>query len=328
MASRKKLPPEWREQPFAVGAALTAGITAGRLRGRDLEAPYRGVRLDPAGLVELSRFGVFPSVRAADEFAMLVARCRAYAPLLRPGQFFSHTTAARLWKAPLPTSFSDTEPLDVSTRFPGRAPRSVGIRGHQAAAASCIRDRFGLPVGDPSSAFISLARRLALDDLVAVGDHLVLDPLVLDPSDQRPYATIAELRASVSHSSARGTRAAASAIEQVREGVESRPETHLRLLLMRSGLPEPEVGVDIYDDAGKWLGRADQLFRAWKVISEYDGEQHRTSSRQYDRDETRIEDFHRAGYATVRIRKGQLFGRPYEAAERVRRALRAAGWSG
>ena len=97
---------------------------------------------------------------------------------------------------------------------------------------------------------------------------------------------------------------------------------------MRAGLPEPEVGVDIYDANGRFLGRADQLFRQWKVISEYDGEQHRTSSTQYDRDETRIENFHRAGFATVRIRKGQLFGRPDSAVKRVTRALRAAGWPG
>jgi hypothetical protein len=328
MASRKKLPREWREQPFAVRAALAAGITAGRLRGRDLDAPFRGVRMDPLAQVELSRFGVFPSARAAGEFAALVARCRAYAPLLRPGQFFSHTTAARLWKAPLPTSFTDAEPLDVSTLFPQRAPRSEGITGHQAPATARIVERFGLPVCEPSSAWISLARRLGLDDLVAVGDHLVLDPLVLDPSDARPYTTIAQLRAAVEGSSGWGTRAAASAIEHVREGVESRPETRLRLLLVRAGLPEPEVGVDIYDDAGTWLGRADQLFREFKVISEYDGEQHRTSSTQYDRDEARIENFHRAGYATVRVRKGQLFGRPHEAVERVARALRAAGWPG
>ncbi|WP_411701418.1 hypothetical protein [Conyzicola sp.] len=325
MGSRKKPPPRWREQPFAVGAARAAGITAGRLRGRDLEAPYRGVRVDSAGRVELSRFGVFPSTRAAEEFAAVIARCRSYAPLLRAGQFFSHTTAARLWKAPLPTPFTDAEPLDVSTLSPGRAPRSAGISGHQAPATSRILDRFGLPIADPASTWISLGRPLGLDDMVAVGDHLVLDPLVLDPADARPYATIAELRAAVDGGSGWGARAAASAIEHVREGVESRPETHLRLLLVRAGLPEPEVGVDIYDDAGKWLGRADQLFRQWKVISEYDGEQHRTSSAQYDRDETRIENFHRAGYATVRVRKGQLFGRPHEAVERVTRALRAAG---
>ena len=328
MGRRTELPREWREEPFAVAAALAAGITPDRLRGRDLERPFHGVRVDPAGQVELSKFGVFASARASGEFAALIAQCRAFAPRLRAGQFFSHTTAARLWKAPMPTSFELGEPLDVSVRAPARAPRARGTQGHQGMATARIHDRFGLPVADPASTWISLGKRLAHDDLVAVGDHLVLDPLVLDPADPRPYLSLAHLRSEVQRGSGWGVRAAASALPHVREGVESRPETILRLVLVRAGLPEPEVGVDIYDANGKWLGRADQLFREWKVISEYDGEQHRTSDTQYARDETRIENFHRAGYATVRIRKGQLFGRPHEAVDRVTRALRSRGWPG
>ena len=277
-------------------------------------------------------FGELPGARAAAEFAELVARCRAYAPLLRPGQFFSHETAARLYKAPLPEAFSADEPLHVSVRAPGRAPRSRGIAGHRAPASARIADRFGLPVAEPSAAWLALApvvgSRITADDLVAVADHLVLDPRRLDPRDPRPYIRLADLRAAAEAYRGRGARAAASAISQAREGVESRPETRLRLVIVRAGLPEPEVGVDIFDDDGKWLGRADQLFRRWKVISEYDGEQHRTSDAQYARDETRIEEFQRAGFATVRIRKGQLFGRPDIAVERVARALRAAGWPG
>ena len=332
MARRSELPREWREEPFAVGAALAAGLSRDRLRGRDLERPFRGVRVDPAGVVELSRFGDFANQRAADEFAALVARCRAYAPLLRPGQFFSHVTAARLWKVPMPTAFTTAEPLHLSVLAPGRAPRSEGVAGHQAAAATRIVDRFGLPVGDPATVWLSLGASvgslLTGDDLVAAAEHLVLDPYQLDPHDRRPYIETERLRESADDFRGRGARAVASAMPQVREGVESRPETLLRLLLVRAGLPEPETGVDIYDANGRWLGRADQLFREWRVISEYDGEQHRTDSRQYDRDESRIEEFNRAGYPTVRIRKQQLFRRPDTAVERVARALRDAGWPG
>ena len=332
MPSRSELPPELRELPFAVASALAAGITPDRLRSRDLERPFHGVRLDPAGQVELARFGDLASVRAAEEFTLLVSRCRAYVPRLRPGQFFGRETAARLFKSPLPSEFRAADPLHVAAQAPGRAPRGKGVAGYQAPASARIVDRFGLPIADPVDAWLSLASRvgasLTLDDLVAVAEHLVLDPHQLDPYDPRPYVTIENLREAVAAFRGRGGLAAASAIEHVREGVESRPETLLRLLLVRAGLPEPEVGVDIYDANGKWLGRADQLFREWKVISEYDGEQHRTSSAQYDRDETRVENFHRAGYATVRIRKGQLFGRPNEAVDRVSRALRTAGWPG
>ena len=312
--------------------ALAAGITADRLRNRELERPFHGVRLDPVHQIEFSRFGSFASARAAEEYAALIARCRAYEPLLRPNQFFSHLTAARLLKIPLPRAFSPSEPLHIAVRAPARAPRGRGVIGHQASPTAAITDRFGLPCAEPASAWFALfglpGSPFGRDDLVAAAEHLVLDPKVLDPYDVRPYVPLAELRERVVAFHGRGASAAASAILQVREGVESRPETILRLVLVRAGLPEPEIGVDIYDANGTRLGRADQFFREWRVISEYDGEQHRTSSAQYDRDETRIESFQRAGYATVRIRKGQLFGRPDIAVERVARALRAAGWGG
>ncbi|GAB2453735.1 hypothetical protein HD599_002861 [Conyzicola lurida] len=279
-----------------------------------------------------NEFGSFPSPRAAEEFDLLVERCRAYAPLLRPGQFFSHTTAARLWKAPMPGEFTLDEPLHVSVFAPGRAPRSRGIVGHRAPAGIPVVDRFGLPTSDPAATWLSLgttaATRLGHDDLVAVADHLVLDPVRFDPHDPRPYASIAQLGDRLLDFSGPGSRAAASAILDVREHVESRQETRLRLVLVRAGLPEPELGVDIYDDLGRWLGRADQLFREWKVISEYDGEQHRTSSAQYDRDQIRLDDFRQAGYTTVQTRKRQLYPRPEVAVARVARTLWAAGCPG
>jgi hypothetical protein len=64
----------------------------------------------------------------------------------------------------------------------------------------------------------------------------------------------------------------------LRPGAESRPETLLRLLLGRAGLPEPEVNVDIRDDSGRFLGRADLVYPPWRTIVEYDGDQHRTSA--------------------------------------------------
>ena len=232
----------------------------------------------------------------------------------------------------MPTAFTAAEPLHVTVRAPGRAPRSRGIVGHRGAADAAIVERWGLPVADPAAAWLALANHLGpgftADDLVAVADHLVLDPVRLDPHDPRPYLPLATLRERVEAFSGWGARAAASALPHVREGAEARPETLLRLTLVRAGLPEPQLNVDIHDRDGRWLGRADMLFREWRVITEYDGEQHRTSSAQYERDEARIEGFNRAGFATVRILKQHLFVHPRIAVERVGRALRDAGWPG
>jgi hypothetical protein len=326
MTRHGELPSELRSEPFTVGAAIAAGVSPGRLRGRDLERPFRGVRVAPgADAVGAHGLGSFASARDADEFGTHLAHCLEYAPLLRPGQFFSHETAARLWKFPLPGAFARDHPLHVSVGAPGRAPRSAGIVGHQATGGSIIQ-RFGLPVSDAITTWLALAPLLEIDDLVAIADHIVLEPVVLDPYDIRPHAALAELQRRVAAFRGRGARKAASAVQWVRPGAESRPETLLRLLIARAGLSEPEVNAEIRDAAGRLLGRADLLYRRWKVIVEYDGEGHRTSSRQYERDETRLEDFALEGFRVVRIRKGTLFGRPDVAAARIERALRDAGW--
>jgi hypothetical protein len=328
MPRRTPLPAALHAGPFAVGTAIAAGVSPGRLRGRDLERPFHGVRIATgADATTGLRLGSFSSERDAAEFSSLVARCLEYEPLLRPGQFFSHETAARLWRFPLPAPFSRGDSLHVSVAAPGRAPRSAGIVGHQTVGGAAT-ERLGLPLSDAVTTWLALAPLLGVDDLVAIADHIVLEPMVLDPYDPRPYARLDQLVRRVEGFHGRGARKAASAVRHVRPGAESRPETLLRLLLARAGLPEPEVNVDIRDATGAFLGRADLLFREWRVIVEYDGEQHRTSSRQYDRDETRLEDFALAGYRVVRIRKGTLFGQPEAVVWRVLRTLRDAGWRG
>lgn len=328
MSSRKKLPPSLTVEPFRVGAAMAAGVGEGRMRGRDLERPFYGVRLVADATVDTGRsFGHFSNARAAEEFAALVRRCLAYSLILKPGQFFSHTTAARLWKVPLPTSFGPDEPLHVSVAAPRRGPEGRGIVGHQVRPGHArVSDRFGFPVSDPASTWLAIAAALGVDDLVAAGDHLVLDPAVLDPYDVRPHCSLADLESCARTPRATGSPAALAALEHVRQGAESRPESLLRLLLVRAGLPEPELARDVYAADGKWLARVDLLFREWKVVVEYDGEQHRENSRQYDRDQTRIENLIRAGYTVVKVRKFQLFRSPAAAVERVAQALGERGW--
>ena len=124
----------------------------------------------------------------------------------------------------------------------------------------------------------------------------------------------------------RGKRNADRAVSLVRPGAESRPETLVRLAIRQAGLPEPEVNVTISDARGRFIGRGDLVYRQWRVIVEYDGEQHRTDNRQFDRDVGRLDDFAAHGWRVVRIVGRSFFGNPAECMERVRRALLAAGW--
>lgn len=307
MTARVPLPPHLASRSFTVASALDGGVGAGRLRAPDLARPFSGVRA-PAGTLD-----------------SVLELCRAYLPLLSEARFFSHATAALLWECPLPEGI-ESRLLHVASS--GRGPRGHGVVGHQVFdARTRIILRHGMPAVDPATLFCQLAVILALDDLVAVGDHLILDPAVLDPRDIRPYLSMRTLRERVESFSGRGARAAASAILLIRQGAESRPETLLRLLLQRADLPEPEVNPELWNAHGRWLGRADLVYPAWRVIVEYDGDQHRTDTHQYEKDIARIEGLIEAGWAVIRVRARGLFATPDETVARVVLALRNAGWS-
>jgi G:T-mismatch repair DNA endonuclease (very short patch repair protein) len=124
----------------------------------------------------------------------------------------------------------------------------------------------------------------------------------------------------------RGKRRAAAALERIREGAESRPETLVRLALVDAGLPEPEVNVDIHDEAGRFLGRGDLVYRRWRLVVEYDGDQHRVDTMQFDRDVRRLDDLAAAGWRVIRVVGRSFFQDCAATVERVARALLAAGW--
>lgn len=87
----------------------------------------------------------------------------------RPGQVFSHLTAARVWGIPLPTIFSPREGVHVSVRAPTTRPRGRGVIGHQLTdpcAAAVMR--FGVPVIDAATTWCHVAAVLTHDDLARV----------------------------------------------------------------------------------------------------------------------------------------------------------------
>lgn len=306
MPRRVDLPHRFRERAFSTAEARQAGLGEGRLRGRDLDRPFHGVR-------------------AAFEAFDIRTRCLTYVPRLRDGQFFSHETAARLWGVPLPNEYEPSEPLHVSSFAPSRPPRTRGVTGHELRPESVrVIERHGLPVTDAASTWLQLGLLLDLDDLVAAGDHLVLDPAVFDPIDPRPHAVPTDLVTALDGYRGRGRRHLCQAVGLIRVGAESRPETLLRLLLLRADLPEPRVNHVVENDAGRFIARVDLAYPERRVAVEYDGDHHRTSTRQYDRDIARFDRLHDAGWRVVRVRSRGLFRFPEETVARVRRALTGA----
>lgn len=319
------LPPELSGRAFSVADAVEAGLTRGRLRSGDLASPFYGVRA-PSEHNQVARQRPTFGGDGMPDLALL-DRCNAYARRLKPGEHFSHLTAARLWGVPLPTAFTVDEPLHVSCFAPQRPPRTRGAVGHQLPhRADAVVRRFGVPVADAASTWVQLAALLAPAELVVAGDHVVLNPYLLDPSDPRPFVSVEALAERLASFTGRGKRAAMQSLSRIRVGAESRPETLLRLLLIDAGLPEPLLNQTLLDGAGRFLGRVDMVYAEWRLVVEYDGDQHRTSTTQYERDGTRLDALRRAGWTVIQVRKTGLFVRPSVTVARVRTALQEAGW--
>ncbi|WP_166442272.1 endonuclease domain-containing protein [Nakamurella flava] len=298
---------------FTVAQGRAAGLTRFELEHPHLQRPFRGVR--------------FVRDESADTFR---ARClAALASVSATGNgdaVLSHLSAAHWWPVPIPTPL-DGGPVDVAVRLPGRASRATGIRGHVLHDPRArVVMRQGMPMVDAGTLFCQLSAVLLVPDLVAVGDAMALTPAVRSWDDDRPWLTVEELADRVHGFRGRGKRRAVAALTLLRPGAESRPETLLRLRLGDASLPEPEVNGVVRDGVGRFVARCDLLDRQWRVVVEYDGDQHRTSRAQFEKDVRRLEELAALGWRVVRVLSRDLFVTPDLTVLRVATALRQGGW--
>lgn len=186
----------------------------------------------------------------------------------------------------------------------------------------------GVRVTSPARTYLDLAEFLRVEDLVAVGDHLVNAHDEHHPYPRTALCTVAELRRTVeAHPGKRGIKNARLALDMIRVGADSAQETLLRLALVEHGLPEPVLNHSL---SLPWRGVCvwpDAAYPEWRLSLQYDGGVH-DGKAQYLRDFERQRLTEEAGWTEVRIGKGDLKGsRPF-AVVRVREALVRAGWSG
>jgi hypothetical protein len=298
MRKRSELPRSLDTGGFTVADARAVGVTQKRMRAEDLEIPFRGVR------------AVAVDTREVDRLA------RAYSARMPAGQFFSHSTAAQLLGMPLPHRAVLDRSLHVSTVAPERAPRMSRVVGHTASVRPDLWIINGLAVTAPVTTWCDLATTLGLDDLIAAGDYLL--------GALRPPATMIELTNAVDRRPGhRGTRRLRQALVWVRPRVESRQETRLRLLILRAGFPEPETNVYLPLRPGRKRVRGDLVYLKYRVLVEYDGEQHRTDNAQYARDLERLDDVMADGWRVIRVLKETPTS---EILARLDDALRSRGW--
>jgi len=168
-----------------------------------------------------------------------------------------------------------------------------------------IRD---LPATNLSRTLLDLCASLPpVDALVAI--DMACHARLTDQNTLRQYADGPKGRRGVARLRALAHHAAPA---------ESPMETRLRWLLIKAGLPVPEVQTDLYDGEGNLVGRADLYYPRAHLVIEFDGGNHR------DRlvgDDRRQNALIAAGYRVLRFTAADVYGRPEAVVAQVRAAL-------
>ncbi|WZH37296.1 MAG: hypothetical protein PIR02_01235 [Microbacterium enclense] len=311
-------------ESFAVGAALQLGVSRRRLRATDLSSPFYGVRTRSAAPDD----GFEASVRR---------RSTEYAARMRECEFFCLVAAAVLWGAPLPSSVFRVRdgsnelvarPLDVGVLLPARASRARGVRGASIAEGmGSVRTEpvSGLRATSPATTWAMMGALLKPDDLVALGDAFVREPMRSD--DPPALATIAELTAALEAGRRRGAAALREALPLVRTRSRSRKETETRLVLRAAGLPEPSLNWPVVVE-GRVVALVDLAFPKRKLGFEYEGAQHLTDPRQWASDIRRYEMLTDLGWRIIRVTRSDLGEYRAPFVERARAAFTGRAGSG
>lgn len=309
MKTPQPLPEPLGSAAFTFQEAADAGVTVGRLRHRSLVAPSRGIRR--------------PKHETVTELSSLVR------PLTLITEFSaaSHATAFTLWSFPGFLPGRDDPITHISRPDTMAMPRRSGVRGHRGQFFDDeIVNLNGLLVTSRTRTWLDCARKMSIDELTVVADHLLRVPRPEFEGRSEPYATRDDLADMLDrHKGTPGIRKARLALEQARIGSDSAPETKLRLALENGGLPEPRLNAPLELGAGV-VRQPDLAYPEQKVAVEYDGEGH-SEAAQIVRDIAREEDFARAGWMVVRISKRHMENEATAAVAKVRTAILSRGWS-
>lgn len=338
------IPPSLGAQ-FGRRDALANGVSPSRLRAHDLEIPFRGSRMLKAVGSTASSAGpaeesfdrsprTFEAERALERFR---GRALAYANVMPGHSLFIGITAAVFFEIPVPLrtrawDATGDRPLDVGVFAPYRASRAAGVRGAQLTSQLVsVRELGGVRLSSPASTWAMLGTELTLDDLVVAGDAIVRIPRQSSGRRGDPalaLATVSQLAAAVSAGRRRGAVVLHEALTLIRVGSASPPETDLRLALLRGGLPEPVLDLDILGEEGEFIGYTELAYPQWRLLIEYEGDHHRTSREQWNRDIEKHARCVALGWTVLRITAAHLYPSPAPAVARIRAGLERAGWHG
>ena len=284
-----ELPPSLWPGPFTVATALDAGVSAKALRGRRFTAPHRGVRQVAGAPTDL---------RAAIDAARLI---------LPPDALVTGVSGLQVFGVDV----GSTRPL----RFVTAHPHQIRRPGIVVTRVASLPERWNDLVVLPEHCWMVAARELDLVQLVTAGDWL----LQLRFTYRQGLADYLHGRRD------HGVGPARKALPLLRDRVRSPRESWLRLCLVLAGLPEPEVNPTVRV-AGR-RGEVDLVYHQFRILIEYDGDQHRIDREQWNIDIERHELFTGGGWTILRV-TAERARRPRWIVERVHALLCAAGYAG
>ncbi|MCC8909739.1 endonuclease domain-containing protein [Curtobacterium sp. GD1] len=144
---------------------------------------------------------------------------------------------------------------------------------------------------------------------MAVGDFLV----------GRPDRTTVDALAATILPGQRSVAVARAAVKLIRVGAESAMETWLRLAVVDAGFPEPELQIEVFDRAGRFLARVDMGWPELRIALEYDGDHHRERA-TFEHDQRRDNSMTVEGWLVLHVNRGDV-DRPAVLFERLRQAF-------
>jgi hypothetical protein len=303
MQKRNALPDHLAIGPFTLDSARASGVTTSRLRRKDVAHVGRGL------------------YRPSDWNFELEAAARALSAA-SPGSWISHVTAARLRCQLLPPWLADSTELHLSKPRALPSVRRKGVLGHTVLAMDDETELTdGINMSTRSRTWLDLSRRLSVRDLVCMGDQLIRIPRVDFEGRTDPFDTLEGLRTLVGrHPNLQGVVRAREALDLMRVGSDSAPETLLRLAMADACLPEPELQVSLrVEDASS--PTADLGYRLRRLAIQYDGGHHLDDAQAFS-DRRRDRAFEAAGWTVLIATKDDLADGFQRTIGRIKRAMR------
>lgn len=169
----------------------------------------------------------------------------------------------------------------------------------------------------PATAFLQLCATARMIDAIKVGDWLL---------HHRHMALVEVVELAHRDDWRPGAAEVLRVVPYLDPASRSLKESETRAVVIFSGLPKPEVNVDLVVD-GRWLGCVDLLFRIWLLVLEYEGRQHAETSEQFAKDITRYAGFREESVAYLQVTNDMLRA-PRQLVRRVHGMLAARGYDG